>query len=555
MSDSLVIGSDALGYFELVDQSGGSPYEVTADADLGAPVPDTATIEGVLLDGDRVSGQRSGNRTLNLPTRVTGTSKADVSTKVAALQRIVDSPSFTVQWTPDGSSTVVYDCFRGTSPRSRIVEVEDAFMTSITLNFPALPYGRSVDAQTIAVTASSQIDSFDTAPTGATLDASVKYEGTGSAKFAFTSYTNVGFNPHSTSATVSRTFAARDYSDHAAVSLRVRMPDTVPTSVTLTLTSAAGSATYTSKYVTATGSKWALISVSLTGGTGTVDLSAVTGYSLHLSALLTDLTGDFVNIDDLRVLTAASSRIVTAYGDVLTVPAVSGTARAPVSATVDIGGATFTNLLLHRPPGDQDPDLAILMALASGSATVDSDNAAYDGTYSAVALLSAHGTGSRTITLTVTQDVDGTTVATGSVAVTTATTLALIPLGLITLPLAAVPPECTTVSYTFAITAGGSDIVAALGLCDTRGQTIVATGLPTSTTVVYVDEPDPASGIGRIYASATDRTAASSVLGLCRTSGGPFQMEPGDQALLAASTLGSPNLTVKLRPRWLDEVA
>lgn len=585
MSDSLIIAAPGLGPFELIDQAVGTPYEATGDRDgedIGAPVPDTATVAGVLLDGDRVTGERSGNRTCLIPVRVTADSRLALSQKIDALIRIVNQRSFSVTWTPEGCPALTLDCFRGSYARSRQVGVDAQWLGYVVLTFPALPFGRSADMQTITVPASGgtpqlQVDGMNSGSfISATRDTSVKYEGASSARVTLTksSYTLAGttYFRYDTPATApGRGITSTDLSPFGAMSVRFRWP--APTGfngilsnvvVTLLLTSPGGRSSYVSTPLSVgKGSKgqhlvrFDLEDLTALSGGG-VNLALVDGWFIGAAANATTETGlpstSSCWFDDLRAYPAGSVDNSTAEGAVLTVPAVKGSARAPVSVVMARHGSAFADALLHRPPATQDPDLPILLGLSSG--TVDVAGGAYDGTYSLIAVLTTAASSSRTITVECEQKIGGVTVGTLTATVTTADQVGLIHCGLMTLPPKRVPAENTDVTYTFTVTSSsGTDLIADLALCDVRGQTVLVPVLGASTVALYLDEPDPTAGIGALYASGTDRTDAFSVLGLSRTSGGPMLLEPGDNRFLVASSSGALDLTVTAYPRWLDEVA
>lgn len=224
---------------------------------------------------------------------------------------------------------------------------------------------------------------------------------------------------------------------------------------------------------------------------------------------------------------------------------------------------TISGICIHRPPGDQDPDLAILVSLGAtnpATAAIPAENARYGGTYSVVLLASVHGTGDRHVSVVAEQTVGGTIVGSATVERdydTTSFDGLFLVVGELTLPPYRVPDDCTTSEITFTITGtntGGTNSQwADLLLLDTYGQAILVGSLPAGTTVVYVDEPDAGTNDPHVYASASDRSAAFSVMGIADVTGGPISFDPGDNRLLVVTPTGLPDLTVDYFPRWLDE--
>lgn len=145
MTGSLLIGD----YDVLAEDS--PVWLVVEDLDMGAPAPDTQTVSRVLLDGDVVSGVRSGNREVTLKLAIGGRA-VPVSAQQAAvirtaLFRTVDQQQWTMQWTPGpGMSAVLFDCYRGTMSRAWQYLDDADVVDFVTLSIPALPFTRDATA-------------------------------------------------------------------------------------------------------------------------------------------------------------------------------------------------------------------------------------------------------------------------------------------------------------------------------------------------------------------------------------------------------------------------
>lgn len=560
MTASLVVAG-----FETYDPTVQRPYQLSGLGWIaGDPLPDQAEIEKIVLDGEAVTGDRTRNRNVQIPLWVRGNDALDLAANLSALWQAVDKSSFTVEWTPNGGLPVIYDCARATVTRPLNIYLTEQFVAAVMITCSAQPFGRSPDAESVEVSTTLQIDSFATAPTGATLNTTTKYEGTGSAQLAFT-YSGVGINPGSTSAPVSRTFAAKDLSSYANVSMRLYLPGTgtAAASITLTLSSAGGSTTYPIAATTLKGTKWGVLYIPLTGGTVTsgtgVDLSAVTGYSLRMFVSRTDLHSSYALVDDMRAAGTASALFgPTSHAVALSVPVTVGAARAPANLELT-NESDFTSFLLHSPPADQDPSAQILTALASGSTdqtvTIPALNGNLRGTFAVYLGVDAVGSGAQVAHVTIQQQQGGVNVgAPADLTYSYTAGTRILPLGEVTLPLYDVPDDNTGVGYTIRVRQDGggtSDGWSEVMLCDTRGQTIYTdTELTTAVAAAFVDEPAPLQSGPSVYGAATDRTDARNVLANCWLSGGPIVVEPGDNKFLAWVSTATPVLTAAYYPRW-----
>ena len=536
--------------------------------DLGDPVPDEAVIASLLLDGDEVTGDRTANRQITLPVKVivpATSTRSDLTAKVDILRKAVNVKTWTLQWTPTGGLPIVFDCYRATVTRTRAAYEDGQLFTLLTITFAALPFGRSPTAQTISGTTSTQVDSFDTAPTGATLDTSSKWEGTGSAQFTLTSD---GGSHYVTGAAVSRSFAAKDLSADQSLTLRMLTSiGAITSTVTLTLTSSGGrSSTFVASAATNSVS-WPLLTFNLSAPTATtgggVDMTAVTGYSLTVSATQghANIFGSVTaHVDDLRAVGGLSALFTTTNGEVFLMPAILGSARTPVSLAVT--GTSMDGVLLHSPPGDQDSNAQILMAMAVGAATANTtvtvppSAATYDGTYTLVVTTSAAPGPNNTVQVIVTQLENGVAVASKTVETSYTSgplTGPIIPVGDVTLPLRATADDNTATSYTFEVNhTFGLDSYTDLMLCDVRGQTVIAVP-PTTVPAIYVDAPQVGQGVGPVMASAAGRSQAYGIFDGVLAVGGPILFEPGTNKIMAWARTGAPTVAATYFPRWLDE--
>jgi len=312
---------------------------------------------------------------------------------------------------------------------------------------------------------------------------------------------------------------------------------------------------------------WPLLTFNLSAPTATtgggVDMTAVTGYSLTVSATQghANIFGSVTaHVDDLRAVGGLSALFTTTNGEVFLMPAILGSARTPVSLAVT--GTSMDGVLLHSPPGDQDSNAQILMAMAVGAATANTtvtvppSAATYDGTYTLVVTTSAAPGPNNTVQVIVTQLENGVAVASKTVETSYTSgplTGPIIPVGDVTLPLRATADDNTATSYTFEVNhTFGLDSYTDLMLCDVRGQTVIAVP-PTTVPAIYVDAPQVGQGVGPIMASAAGRSQAYGIFDGVLAVGGPILFEPGTNKIMAWARTGAPTVAATYFPRWLDE--
>lgn len=114
--------------------------------DLGTPQPTIDIVQTLLLDGERPFGQRSSNRTITLPIKITAPDQLTLTAARELLMQQVDQPTFTLTWKPSSSGlALVFDCFRALPATYSygFLQAQPIPICVLTLSFQALPYGRS----------------------------------------------------------------------------------------------------------------------------------------------------------------------------------------------------------------------------------------------------------------------------------------------------------------------------------------------------------------------------------------------------------------------------
>lgn len=559
------------------------PYMLVTGYDLGSPVPVTNTVVGDILDGDRVAGRRTGNKSMTLPIQVTAPDRLTLAQLTDQLMAAVDAPTFTLRWWPDGGAPAVWDCYRATSSIVWDQRWEGLFLRVITVVCSAFPFARSTDRQTITGAATpTVIDAMDAdAPTGATLDTTFVHDGTHSAKVVMTWVVSHWGNYYHAPTAVTRSYSGANRLDVSGSNsltfwARVNSASTAEDfEFTLTLNSAHGSITMQVVYTNMPTQSWRLVSFPLRriqSRTGNWDPTLVTGYTLFFRDYrqnwvtapgeTTHQNTLRVNLDTMQLNPSSTTGLQTADGTLLTVPGVLGTAKTPIALELDNTNG-MSGALLHRPPSDADPNANILNALATGTdqtITIAQAAAGYNGTYTVVLAMSAASATTHSVTVTVNQRAGSANTIVGTQTLTTAFTptspFPYLTVGQITLPIRALPLDGsqTTTTYTIRVRLNAGDAATDILLLDTRGPTCVAV-LGAQARSLYVDEPDPRYGLGLVLASANpgDRSGCYGVMDQVRLSGGPFSFMPGDNTVLIHSTAGSPTLTATYAPRWMGE--
>jgi hypothetical protein len=245
-------------------------------------------------------------------------------------------------------------------------------------------------------------------------------------------------------------------------------------------------------------------------------------------------------------------------------------ATGQLKITPYIPGA-FKTLIVHRPPLGAQKTFQPLVSVGAGGDVpngstqytmpqpVTGVNADFGGTYTVYLINSSwNGTGSRTITVTVSQfefaGGPSYTVSTLPVSLTPSqVTNGIVTAGVLTLPVKAVAPDNTGGYYTVAVTdTNTSDRFLDCIFLDTMGQTVVINQPTTGYLTYYLDAPDPISSLGRFMGSQGGRPNAISVMdNTPYISGGTLHVEPGDgdnQLFVYCADGTAPNVSLAYFP-------
>jgi len=162
MADSLILASA----IELLMRDSGPPYshlpglENTIFAlndqqdtfSLGAPQPTVDILATLITDGERPQGRRASNRTVALPIAIISDTRDNLAAARETLFSLVNADWFTLRYERADSNTgpIILDCWRAEPANITYSQLaEQQFACELTLNFQALPYGRSDAPNTI----------------------------------------------------------------------------------------------------------------------------------------------------------------------------------------------------------------------------------------------------------------------------------------------------------------------------------------------------------------------------------------------------------------------
>ena len=171
MSDSLVISGliellgDEPGTVSTIPACAGAVFTLAPDYDLSAPQTVADIMSASLLDGERPSRRRAGNRLFKLPVKITAPDRDTLTAAREVLLELCDEDFWPLTWTRDNGLPVIFDCFQAlpAEPANQLFE-EQELVSRLTLNFPGLPYGHSDEPVPVLFNCPSQMFSLPLTP-------------------------------------------------------------------------------------------------------------------------------------------------------------------------------------------------------------------------------------------------------------------------------------------------------------------------------------------------------------------------------------------------------
>ena len=231
MANSLVLAN----VIELMDnqatstapQCPGATFMLAPGYDLGMFQPTQDFVASLALDGERPYGYRSSNRTFALGVVIAAPTHALMVSAREFLIQTINQQQWSCTWTRDGGSPVVFDCFRAlptvTTYLSRL-ELQSPSVCTVTISFPALPFGKSDTPQTLAFASPAAVGTGTPSapPSPITLDSFSTVSGSGwvqSSTCLIGPHTAYWAAPGSGYAYYTNTLSSVNLSNYAAIQL------------------------------------------------------------------------------------------------------------------------------------------------------------------------------------------------------------------------------------------------------------------------------------------------------------------------------------------------
>lgn len=577
-----------LAGLELLDSD---TYQVLdGQRSFGDPQIVVDKIRSELGVGSFITGDATDNRTITLQVLISASSRAKLAEADSTLRTAVNSSGTkTLVWTPAATGLpLVFEVFRGQVQTAWSKKWEAAGCRVVTITMDALPFGRSDTRQTVSGSSSSvQIGDFTLNPeypyhvpsgtaqsaqdgsadTGATVTAigtpyapqtvPTPVDGSACMRLDFGKFFSTRSQHEVQVAEIDTVTASHDLSTSANVQLLFSLNGQQSLATfyfDLTLTDSSGASVTVQSQTPpgqVGGSKtWELINWDLQDFSS-IDLTSVASWKLRAWTFQLSTGVNRIWFGLLRAYPAISSQASTTHGSIYKLTGVIGDARAEASVSFDRGGtSTITGFLTYRAPKGTPATTPSLVGLTSNAGATTAPST-FNGTYR---VLLANAGGSNIAaggTLTVTQKIGSTTVATKTLTTTAVAGGSLwADCGDVTLPLVDVPGEATNVSYAFSFNATATEVL----LCDTRG---FLAWVPVCAAVkyVWVDETTPAQAGDVFGGASSDRSDATSLLALsgAQIAGTP-SLQPGDNYVLVYVIDGAAsNVTLSYFDRWLGE--
>lgn len=575
----------------------GAVFMLAPGYDFGAQVPVVDITGELITDGERLFGRRSSNRTLTLPVVITAPKDAEQDAAIGILSAaretlaaLIDQQAFTVTWTRDNGFPLVWDCFRAsavTLPYS--LNNDRQLCAQMTISMQALPYGRSDIPEQLSFDA--PVDGAPAPPPNPVLLDDYEAVAAGQAGWSLSSSRITGLfsvhwsgqssnsqAPSYTSSFGPASIAGRQVLQHWA---GFAAPDfffffqsgPMTVSFAYTLRDASGGILQFGSSATVTpgsGStpNWVLVSANIPQVSG-FDFGNVASCTITIS----NFGGLFNNtdawLDDLTAQPVSTPAVANVRGKLYILHGVKGTSHAPLALQFEQeDGSNFKTLIAHRPGPDAPQNFTPFVSTTNVSDPPDGRqylippqipgrNARFQGTYSIVAIANswANPGAERTVTITVTEtEYSGGPSTAQSVPRTFTPSTDILNgvavIGELTLPGRDIPPDNTSMIYTLGcVSSEPGDQFLDFLLLDTQGQTLILNQTQAYKRYFY-DEPTTDRDLGGLYASASNRTQAASVLANAFPTGGPLTVDPGDNPLFVWSVEGTPSLTCIYSPRW-----
>ncbi len=382
--DSLVVsgriellGAGEPGAASLDPAFPGAIFKLQAGYDMGAPQPLTDFLGSLSLDGELPSGRRAGNRTFSLPVNIHAPDFATLAAATEALLAAVNEPSWTLTWTrKQGAEAtqlpLVFDCFRAHASVVQgggLDQYNISPVAAVTLSFDALPYGRSDTPVTVSLASPLPggpspaspviLDTFSSVSSPDFTQSSKHVLDSFSAKWAHTgSSTYPTYTKSFSAVSLAGLYNITAYVGFGAATLSswqnpilftFRLGDSHGKFLSFSLTKNC----YPSN--DPANPAFTLIHARIPLGVATFDYANVTSYRIQAqnapSGLFTPANFGFDTYYNHIVANPQSIQVPATRGYVYSLPAVQGTARAPISVAASTRTPAWPGVSRPWPAG------------------------------------------------------------------------------------------------------------------------------------------------------------------------------------------------------------
>src|SRR5260370_19327943 len=160
MADSLILADNfellAGGVASLIPVLPGAVFRLADPWDFGAPQPTPDLVANMILDGERATGHRAGNRPMSLPLVIRAPTRLILDAARELVMHAIDADNWTLRYTRDDVAgpplPLIFDCQRAQATviaYSLIREKQAMPESDIVISFDAAPYGRSDTPQVV----------------------------------------------------------------------------------------------------------------------------------------------------------------------------------------------------------------------------------------------------------------------------------------------------------------------------------------------------------------------------------------------------------------------
>ena len=349
----------------------GAAFVLAPGFDLSIAQPQQDLVASLILDGERPYGTRAGNMTITLPIAILAPDRDTLASAREFLLKTINQKQWTLTWTREGGLPMVLECFRAlpTVVTYSILE-EDQFVSELTLQFQALPYGHSDMNEELTFASPAAGTVAPVSPITVSNFSSVS----GTHFTQSTQHVIDSFSAHWDSnggsngmPTYTESFSAKDFTGESALTLWVGLgtdffgyyqwhAGTVTFTMTLRDSHSASITFSTSQFCTSSSNKsnpnWQQISFNLPSS-GTFDFTQVTGYTVsayNFNFGTPEMTAD-TYYNGFRATPPTSSAAASVRGTIVALNGILGSARAMLNLVVQQAPVSIAESVTYSAAG------------------------------------------------------------------------------------------------------------------------------------------------------------------------------------------------------------